>query len=166
MKNISQCCGFLVSLVSLLNESYVSDLLSVALRICASVRAFSIAAVTPSSFELFERRLERDCRQLARLILQHTVNHIESVAPPEPVTWQDRIHLPHRLAWQTMETRVGTIRYQRWIHQNEYFWVRPVAPLDQRLGLIGDRISPGVAHKLGRLAADLPQQSAIAQLRE
>lgn len=40
------------------------------------------------------------------------------------------------------------------------------APLDHRLGLIGLRVSPGVAHKQGRLAADFPQQSTISLLRE
>lgn len=166
MKNVIQRCQVLVSLFSTLHASYVASFLAVAWRVCASVRAFDNAEITPKSFELFERRLESHCRQLARLILQHTVNQVESIEPPAPVTWQDRTHWPQRLAWRTMETRVGTIRYRRWVHQNEYFWVRPVAPLDQRLGLIGDRVSPGVAHKLGRLAADLPQQSAIAQLQE
>ena len=36
----------------------------------------------------------------------------------------------------------------------------------ERLGLIDDRVSPALAHKLGRLAADLPQQPAIEQLAE
>jgi hypothetical protein len=61
---------------------------------------------------------------------------------------------------------LGTIGYRRWVHQNKHVWVQPVAPLDQRLGLIGERVSPGIAHKLGPLAADQPQQSAIAQLRQ
>ena len=38
--------------------------------------------------------------------------------------------------------------------------------MDLRLGLIGDRVSPALADKLGRLAADLPQQPAIEQLAE
>ena len=38
--------------------------------------------------------------------------------------------------------------------------------LDHRLGLIGGRVSPGVAHALGQLAADQPQQAAIAQLKQ
>ncbi len=38
--------------------------------------------------------------------------------------------------------------------------------MDLRLGLIDDRVSPALAHKLGRLAADLPHQPAIEQLAE
>ena len=63
-----------------------------------------------------------------------------------------------------METRLGTIRYLRWVFQYELPWVPSVTPLNCRLGLIGERVSPGVAHKLGRLAADLPP--TLQQLRE
>jgi len=32
--------------------------------------------------------------------------------------------------------------------------------------MTGNRVSPEVAHKLGRLATDMPQQPALQQLRE
>ena len=38
--------------------------------------------------------------------------------------------------------------------------------MDLRFGLIGDRESPALGDKLGRLAADLPQQPVIEQLAE
>jgi len=56
--------------------------------------------------------------------------------------------------------------HESWLYQNEWFFVRDVAAMDLRLGLVDNRVSPALAHKLGRLAADLPQQPAIQQLAE
>jgi hypothetical protein len=59
-----------------------------------------------------------------------------------------------------METRVESMRYRLWLHKSEYsFFVPGIAPLDKRLGLTGNRVSPRVAHRLGWPAAALPQQA-------
>lgn len=132
-----------------------------------ALQVFSRNEVTPRSFERLECRLARLGRELARLLLQQTVNRVESPERPGPMVWEHRKFRPNRRTFRTMETGLGTIQYQRWFFQAEFsFFVKGIAPLDQRLGLVGDRVSPGVAHKLGRLAADLPQQPALEQLRE
>lgn len=41
-----------------------------------------------------------------------------------------------------------------------------MAALDVRLGVVAGRVSPTLAESIGRLAADMPQQAAIDQVRE
>ncbi len=170
MKDLTSIIATLESLVQSLEQlerSFATSIVGVARRVFASVRAFLRCEVTPRGFEEFERRLERLFREMARLLLERTVNQIESTQRPAPVMWEDRTFEPYARRERSMETRVGTIRFRRWLHKSEYsFFVRGIAPLDKRLGLTGNRVSPGVAHKLGRLAADLPQQAAISELRE
>ena len=167
MNEVTRRISFLVSLSRSFDLSFVGSLLRVVWRIIASVNALSRRELSPRSFERFERRLERFFRELARLLIEQTVNHLESSDRPTAIQWDGgRTLVAHRRFWRTMETRLGTIRYQRWVFQHELPWVPSVAPLDLRLGLIGQRVSPGVAHKMGRLAADLPQQPALQQLRE
>lgn len=156
-----------VSLLKSLEMPFVVSVLNVVWKIVASVRSFSRTDVTPRSFECLERRLECLFRELARLLLQRTVNLIESPERPKAIDWEHRTFRPYCRTFRTMETRVGTIRYRRWLYRSDYsFFVSGIAPLDRRLGLTGNRVSPGVAHKLGRLAADMPQQPALQQLRE
>jgi len=166
MENSTRRIAVLVSLFSSLDKSFVKSLLSVIWRILAAVKDFSNGEVTPQSFERVERRLESLARGLARLLLEYITNNTESTERPEAINREHQTFTPNRRTWQTMETRVGPIQYRRWIFQTEYSGVSCVAPLDLRLGLIGGRVSPGVAHKLGRLAADLPQQPALQQLEE
>lgn len=170
MKDLTSIVATLESLtrsIDNLETSFAARIVGVAKRVFASVRAFLRHQVTPQGFERFERRLERLFREMARLLLERTVDQIESSQRPEPVTWEHRTFEPYARRERSMETRVGTIRYRRWLHKSEYsFFVPGIAPLDKRLGLTGNRVSPGVAHKLGRLAADLPQQAVISELRE
>ncbi|MCA9191721.1 MAG: hypothetical protein KDB03_08165 [Planctomycetales bacterium] len=150
-----------------LDSSFANHVLSVGKRILASVKSFLASEITPRCFEKCERRIERLFREMARLLLERTVNQIEPSTKPNPVKWEDRVFHPYARRERSMATRVGTIRYCRWLYQNEYsFFVRGIAPLDKRLGLTGNRVSPGVAHKLGRLAADMPQQVVIKELQE
>ena len=167
MEDLTSIFAGLESVVLSFEDSFATNILRVAKRIFASVRACLHREVTPQRFERFERRLECLFRELARQLLERTVNQIETSRRPQPVTWEHRVFRPYARRERSMETRVGTIRYRRWLYRNEYsFFVPGIAPLDKRLGLTGDRVSPGVAHKLGRLAADLPQQVAINELHE
>ena len=165
-KSTSQLKHF-VGLLKSLEKPFVVAVLNVVWKIVASVRSFSRTDVTPHSLECLERRLECLFRELARLVLQRTVNLIESPERPNAIDWEDRTFRPYGRSFRTMDTRVGTIRYRRWRYRSDYsFFVSGIAPLDLRLGLTGNRVSPGVAHKLGRLAAEMPQQPALQQLRE
>ena len=167
MKDATSFVAKLKSFAKSLGAPVASALQNTVVKVAASVRSFLRGDVTPERFERVERRLETLFREMARLVLERTVNQLESSARPEPVTWEHRIFRPYARRERTMSTRLGTIRYRRWLHRSDYsFFVKGIAPLDKRLGLTGNRVSPGFAHKLGRLAADLPQQSAISELKE
>ena len=167
MKKFSSRFSVLTAILSSMDQTILGTLLALVWRIMSSLKAFAQSEVDPKSFERLERRLERLCREIAIVLLEHSINHIESRERPVSIIWERRKFRPNRRTFHSIETRVGTIEYQRWFFQAELsFFVKGFAPLDQRLSLIGGRASPGVAHKLGRLAADLPQQPAMEQLRE
>lgn len=167
MKDATLFVAKLKSFAKSLGAPVASALHNIAMKVAASVRSFQQGEVTPQRCERVERRLETLFREMARLVLERTVNQLESSSRPEAVTWEHRIFRPYARRERAMATRLGVIRYRRWLHRSEYsFFVKGIAPLDKRLGLTGNRVSPGVAHKLGRLAADLPQQAAIAELHE
>jgi hypothetical protein len=167
MKKFTSATRFLISLVESLDPTFLVSLLGIVRRIVASVASFRNQEITPRSFERLERRLERYVRELARLILEWTLNRVESHRRPAALDWEHRTFFPNRRSFRTIETRLGTVRYQRWIFTAELsFFVRGISPLDLRLGLVAERVSPGLAHKIGRLAADLPQQPSLQQLWE
>ena len=167
MQKLIRAASLFKSLLSTLDPGFLLSLLAVHRRMLASVKAFESDEVIPASFERLERRLERCGRELARLILEYTVNRVEAPERPPVVQWEQRKFIPNRRSFRSAETRLGRIRYQRWVCTAELsFFVRGIAPLDLRLGLVAERVSPGLAHKLGRLAADLPQQPALQQLHE
>ncbi len=166
MLKINSQINFFVVLLRSLDTTLLSTLSVICMRILASLREFSRRELTPRSFQEFELRLERLGRELARVLLQHALNKTEASSRPNPIQWQCRTHYPIGGQSRSIETRLGTVEYCRWVYQNGLFFVRDVAAMDLRLGLIDDRVSPALAHKLGRLAADLPQQPAIEQLAE
>ncbi len=157
---------FVVALLRSLDSTILSALLVICWRILASIRVFSRRELSPQSFQSLELRLERLARELARVLLQYALNNAEASSKPCPIYWEYRTYLPAFRQSRKIETRFGTVSYRRWIYQNELFFVRDAAAMDLRLGLVGDRVSPALAHKLGRLAADLAQQPAIQQLAE
>ena len=166
MDNCNSRTDFFLVLLRSADRSLLISLMLVCWRILASLRAFSRRDLTPRSFQELEIRLERLGRELARVLLQFALNKIEASSLPHPIQWEYRTFHPIKRDSRSIETRLGTVEYCRWVYQNELFFVRDVAAMDLRLGLIDDRVSPALAHKLGRLAADLPQQPAIEQLAE
>ncbi len=133
MKEHTSMIAGLESLADSLEKSVTASGSGVAKRVLASVRAFLRREVTPQSFERLERRLESLFREMARRLLERTVNQVESSCRPQPVTWEQRVFHPYARRERAMETRVGTVRYRRWLYQNEYsFFVPGIAPLDKQ----------------------------------
>ncbi len=86
MKEHTSMIAGLESLADSLEKSVAASGSGVAKKVLASVRAFLRDEVTPQSFERFERRLESLFREMARRLLERTVNQIESSCRPQPVT--------------------------------------------------------------------------------
>jgi len=125
--------------------------------------------VTPATTDKLERQLERCVREFARLILQRTIRKIESDDPTQTVSsfaFCGEQYRRNRRTLNTIDTRFGPISFQRWFFQNTQPKSPGIAPLDVRLGIIAGRMTPALAEVTGRLAADLPQQPALAMLEE
>jgi hypothetical protein len=119
--------------------------------------------------DCFERRLESVLREIGRTILQATLRKIETDDPehvPARIEWRGDSYRRNRMTNKTLDTRFGQITLRRWFFQNVQSGEPGLAPLDLRLGLFGGRMTPALSEVVGRLAADLPQQSVLDVLRE
>lgn len=130
---------------------------------------FSRSEITPTSTDKFERRLERLAREVARLIMQRTIRTIEAVDRDQTVSsfgFDGQSYRRNRRTTNTVDTRLGPISFERWYFQNTQSDSAGIAPLDVRLGIVAQRMTPALAEVTGRLAADLPQQAARDMLGE
>jgi hypothetical protein len=113
--------------------------------------------------------LERLVRELARLIMQRTIQRIESTDREQTVSsleFGGESYRRNRRTNNTIDTRFGPISFDRWYFQNTQVKTPGIAPLDVRLGIVAGRMTPALAEVTGRLAADLPQQATRDMLAE
>lgn len=106
---------------------------------------------------------------IGREILQGAIQNIES---DDPLTvqpsfqFQGQSYRRNRRTNKSIDSRFGTIVYERWFFQNTLPETPGIAPLDVRLGLFAERMTPGLAEVVGRLAGDMPQQATLDMLQE
>ena len=130
---------------------------------------FSRQEITPVATEKLERRLEVLFRQLARIVLQWTLGRVESTDPDSVVSsfeFGNNKYRRNRRTTKNIDTRFGVITIKRWFYQNMQAETPGLAPLDIRLGLFADRMTPALAEVTGRLAADMTQQATLDMLQE
>ena len=116
-----------------------------------------------------ELRLERIFREIARRIVQWAFRRIESRDPAAVASsfeFAGQTYRRNRRTQKQIDTRFGVITIKRWFYQNVQAQAAGLAPLDVRLGLFANRMTPALAEVTGRLAADLTQTAARDQLRE
>ncbi len=125
--------------------------------------------MTPTSTDKLERRLERFLREIGRLILQRTIRRCESVQRDRTTSSFDfngQHYRRNRRTSNSIDTRFGAITFDRWFFQNTEKGASGIAPLDVRLGIFANRMTPALADVTGRLAADMPQQAVLGMLHE
>ena len=130
---------------------------------------FSSNEITPTSTDKLERRLERLARELARLVFERTIRRVESDQLNQTAssfTFNGESYRRNRRTTNNLDTRFGSISFERWFYQNTQAKSSGIAPLDVRLGLVAGRMTPALAEVTGRLAADMPQQAALDMLHE
>jgi hypothetical protein len=130
---------------------------------------FCRGEITPAATEKFERRLERIFREMARRVVQWTFGRVESRDPAAVASsfeFDGQRYRRNRRTKKRIDTRFGVVTIKRWFYQNGEAKAPGLAPLDVRLGLFGNRMTPALAEVTGRLAADMPQSAARAMLRE
>jgi hypothetical protein len=130
---------------------------------------FRRGEVTPAATAAFESELQRLLREVGRVIVEWTYNHLE---PEEPVHmhaqfyWQGEYYRRRRKSrCRKLACLFGPIRLARYCYQPLEICGRCLHPLDLQLGIVADVATPALAELVGRLSADLTQRQLLAQLR-
>jgi hypothetical protein len=134
------------------------------------VVAFRRADPTPRSCHRFETRAQELLRELGRIIVEWTFNHLEP---------HDRRDLPGRIesggTWyrrrsktanRSVATLFGTITVWRMLYQDVHGVEPSIFPLEVRLGLEVGRATPALAERAARAAVTSPQDTVLAVLRD
>ncbi len=129
------------------------------------------SSVTPTTFKEFEESLADQVREFARVILEQTINGLERATEPgEEVTYKGLGYTRRRKKTrnQHVSTLFGNVCLKRFGYR---CWeAKQVAepgifPLELRLGLM-EGVTPALGTKIGKHAAQSPQQQSITWLRE
>jgi hypothetical protein len=144
-------------------------LLPVITQIAQLIVAFRVAEPTPSACYHFETQLHAALRELGRIIVEWTYNHLEP---------DDRHLLPNHLRFdgdwyrrrdktpnRAVATLFGTITLWRYLYQPIHGVERSIFPLEIRLGLAAGRATPALAERVARAATDATQGTVLADLR-
>jgi hypothetical protein len=131
--------------------------------------AFRRAESTPQGCHRFETRLQELLRELGRIIVEWTFNHLEP---------HDRKGLPAQIesggTWyrrrgktpdRKVATTFGTITLWRTLYQDVHGVEPSIFPLEIRLGLEAGRATPALAERAARAAVTLPRDAVLAALR-
>ena len=144
-------------------------LLPVISRVAQLIVAFRAAEPTPSACHHFETQLQAALRELGRIIVEWTYNHLEP---------DDRHLMPDHLRFdgdwyrrraktpnRSVATLFGTITLWRYLYQPIHGVERSIFPLEIRLGLAAGRATPALAERVARAAADSTQGTVLADLK-
>jgi hypothetical protein len=135
---------------------------------CLIVR-FRKSELTPQACHQFESQLHDQLRELGRLIVEWTFNHIEP---------RDQRDMPNQMCFQrvwyrrrsktpnrTVATLFGTITLWRYLYQPLHGVDPSIFPLEIRLGLEAGLATPALAERVGQAAATSTQNTVLAQLK-
>jgi hypothetical protein len=159
----------LSSLAKLTGPDLLRQLWPVALRIARLVAQFRRGGLSPTRMFQFEVDIQRLLREVGRLIVQWTVNHLES---------QQRAEMPSLCIWdgeyyrrggssprRNLNCLFGKIAFRRFWYQRLETAGRCVFPLEIHLGIVAGVATPALADAVARLSADLTQRQVLDQLR-
>lgn len=131
---------------------------------------FRRADPTPRACHRFEARLQELLRELGRIIVEWTFNHLEP---------HDRKDLPAQMeshgTWyrrrsrtpdRSVATLFGTITLWRMLYQDIHGVEPAIFPLEIRLGPESGRATPALAERAARAAVASPQAAVLAALRD
>jgi hypothetical protein len=131
---------------------------------------FRRADPTPRDCQRFETRLQELLRELGRIVVEWTFNHLEP---------HDRKDLPAQIeshgTWyrrrsktpnRSVATTFGTITLWRMLYQDVHGVEPSLFPLEIRLGLEAGRATPALAERAARAAVASPQGAVLAASRD
>ena len=144
-------------------------LLPVISRIGQLIVSFRAAELTPSACHQFETQLHDMLRELGRIIVEWTYNHLES---------DDRSQMPDHLLFdgdwfrrrdktpnRRLATLFGAITLWRYLYQPVHGVERSIFPLEIRLGLAAGHATPALADRVAHAATDATQSTVLAALK-
>lgn len=156
-------------LAKLTGANLLIQLWPVTLRIARSVAHFRRGAVSPEGMFQFETDLQALLREIGRLIVQWTVNHLEP---------QERQEMPRLYLWEgeyyrrggksprrNLNGLFGPIDFRRFCYQPLETCGRCLFPLEIQLGIVAGVATPALADVVARLSADLTRRQVLDQLR-
>jgi len=130
---------------------------------------FRRAEPTPQACHRFETQLQVQLRELGRIIVEWTFNHLEP---------HDRRDMPHRIRFEgvwyrrrsktpnrTVATLFGTVTLWRMLYQPLHGVERSIFPLEIRLGLEAGRATPALAERVAEAATASTQDTVLAALK-
>jgi hypothetical protein len=145
------------------------QLLPVISRVAQLIVAFHAAEPTPSACHQFETQLQATLRELGRIIVEWTYNHLEP---------DDRHLMPDHLRFdgdwyrrrdkspnRSVATLFGTITLWRYLYRPIHGVERAIFPLEIRLGLAHGHATPALAERVAHAAVDATQGTVLADLR-
>jgi hypothetical protein len=161
---------------TLLATHFVTSLLPLTTRLIPVITelgrlivGFRRAESTPRACHRFETRLQELLRELGRIIVEWTFNHLEP---------HDRKGLPAQIesggTWyrrrgktpnRKVATTFGTITLWRMLYQDVHGVEPSIFPLEIRLGLEAGRATPALAERAAHAAVTLSQDAVLAALR-
>ena len=101
--------------------------------------------------------------------MEWVLGRVESDDPavaPSSIEFAGQKYRRNRRTTKIIDTRFGSVMVNRWFYQNTQPAMPGIAPLDVRLGLFANRMTPALAEVTGRLTADMTQQAALDMLQE
>jgi hypothetical protein len=130
---------------------------------------FRRGEITPKASHEFETQLELLVRELGRVIVEWTFNHLESHHGhdmPKEVVFQGqwyrrRFKSPNR----KIATLFGTITLWRMLYQPVHGGEPSIMPLEMRLGLEAGLATPALAERLAMAAVGCTQSAVLASLK-
>jgi hypothetical protein len=124
---------------------------------------------TPKTCHEFETQLHDQLRELGRIIVEWTFNHIEP---------HDRLDMPNQICFQgvwyrrrtktpkrTVATLFGTITLRRMLYQPLHGVEPSIFPLEIHLGLEAGLCTPALAERVALAAAASTQSAVLAALK-
>ena len=144
-------------------------LLPVISRTVQLIVAFHAAEPTPSACHQFETQLQATLRELGRIIVEWTYNHLE---PDDRHLMPDHLRFDgdwyrrcSRTPNRSVATLFGTVALWRYLYRPIHGVERAIFPLEIRLGLAHGRATPALAERVAYAAVDATQGTVLADLK-
>ena len=147
----------------------LAELWPVLFAIARLVFRFRRGQVSPAATFEFESERQRLLREMGRLIVQGTFNHLEpddcSLMPGQFFWDGEYDRRRHQSPLRNLACWFGPIRLLRFCYQPLEHAGRCLFPLELQRGIVAGVATPALADTVARRSADLPQRQVLGQLR-